>query len=388
MATTPFVFNVPVVRGISVAYGGNCSATAFFFNETDALSDPDSDGNWNKAKPRPLRNLGGTALLDYNTAGVTNPSTYPIAYYRGDLGGAPTTGPASGTEIDTNTYTAISTDDADINVLKVATVTMVASIQTVFRINTDGPHVKDMNFTFIGESINGTNCQNGTGTKKTIPISFLNPTTNNWDIMLTIPGSGAVTGEKDAQYGEIIFSPGDVNIEKYVASDRTVSVMISSAAAGGQAACLLTDRVKLVTTEYPLNTDFCQSSTLAPITVTNNGNQDVNVDINLLTAFSGTDINLALKEWMGTGDGCGSDGNGMGGWEDVCSAAVTSAPTSSTCTVFTSANATTNHRVATKLLQGDSNQLCFSGETWTASLGTTFAGTGDYNHTAQTGANP
>ncbi len=123
----------------------------------------------------------------------------------------------------------------------------------------------------------------------------------------------------------------------------------------------------------------CQSLTSAAFTLTNNGNVDINVDGNFSSAFSGTDVNLVLKGWMGDGTGCGIDG--LRGWQEPCSVTSTTAPvTFTTCKKWNSSNATAASRLVTKLLVGDTNQLCFSGDF------NGFVGNGDHNKTFQSGS--
>lgn len=109
---------------------------------------------------------------------------------------------------------------------------------------------------------------------------------------------------------------------------------------------------------------------------------DLNLDGNFTSAFTGSDVNVVLKAWMGTGTGCGTDGNGLGGWAQDCPITGTTTPVTSTqCRNWNSTNATTIGRLATKLLKGDTNQLCFSGDF------NGFVIAGDHNQTFQTGAN-
>lgn len=128
----------------------------------------------------------------------------------------------------------------------------------------------------------------------------------------------------------------------------------------------------------------CQSSSQAAIVITNNGNTTINIDGNFTTGMTGSDINLELKVWMGTGSGCGT--NGMGGWQEPCSVSgITSAPTSTTCKEFSSASTvdTEGTRLVTSLPALDTNQLCFSGDlNGSTGYGAT---SGDHNKTFQIG---
>ncbi|MDO8427967.1 MAG: hypothetical protein Q7S92_02025 [Candidatus Diapherotrites archaeon] len=114
----------------------------------------------------------------------------------------------------------------------------------------------------------------------------------------------------------------------------------------------------------------CQSSTLAPVLITNNGNIAANIDGNFMVDLNGTDVNVVLKVWMGTGAGCGEaaptgggDVNGMGGWRQDCNVAnATTAVTKIVCRQFNQSNETTAGRLVTSLGINDTNQLCFSGD--------------------------
>jgi hypothetical protein len=124
--------------------------------------------------------------------------------------------------------------------------------------------------------------------------------------------------------------------------------------------------------------------------ITNNGNVDINIDGNFVVDFNDTggvgDVNLVLRVWMGNGTGCGitqavvgrtGDTNGFGGYGfpdcpikyagfgDANGNPVT--PTG--CKTFrhqtgndVNGNPSRDARLVTKLLTGDSNMLCFSGD--------------------------
>lgn len=108
----------------------------------------------------------------------------------------------------------------------------------------------------------------------------------------------------------------------------------------------------------------CQSASLAAMTITNNGNVVTNIDGNFTSAFTGNDVNLVLKVWMGTGSGCGT--GGFGGWEGGwkgCSITNPTTPVNQTqCREYNSENATASGRLINALGIGDTNQLCFSGD--------------------------
>ncbi len=77
---TTMTWFVPFNRNHTIAYGGTCSATAFFFDENHALVDDDIDGNGHQVAPRPDR-LGGTLCQTGSTAGmlVTNAGNTTIS---------------------------------------------------------------------------------------------------------------------------------------------------------------------------------------------------------------------------------------------------------------------------------------------------------------------
>ncbi len=78
-STTTMTWNVPSNKTHSISYGGTCSATAFFFVESNAVMDSDADGNAAKILPYNLRS-GGTACQAAGTAGmvITNAGNVSI----------------------------------------------------------------------------------------------------------------------------------------------------------------------------------------------------------------------------------------------------------------------------------------------------------------------
>lgn len=55
VVSTTMTWFVASVKTISVSYGSPCTSSAFFFPETKAAFDPDSDGNWSKTVPHSTR---------------------------------------------------------------------------------------------------------------------------------------------------------------------------------------------------------------------------------------------------------------------------------------------------------------------------------------------
>jgi len=69
LVTTTMTWYVPVSKSHSLAYGGSCSSTAFFFVETNANEDNDIDGNAAQILPYNLRS-GGSACQAAGTAAI------------------------------------------------------------------------------------------------------------------------------------------------------------------------------------------------------------------------------------------------------------------------------------------------------------------------------
>lgn len=55
VVTTTMTWFVASSKSISVAYGSPCTSSAFIFNETNAIYDPDSDGNAARVVPQATR---------------------------------------------------------------------------------------------------------------------------------------------------------------------------------------------------------------------------------------------------------------------------------------------------------------------------------------------
>ena len=123
----------------------------------------------------------------------------------------------------------------------------------------------------------------------------------------------------------------------------------------------------------------CQSSSFAPVLITNACNTTITVDGN----FSGNiDTNLWLKAWQGTGAGCGT--SGLGGWQLRCGLTGTQDLNTSHCKDFNSSNDLVAARLVTSLPLGDTNQLCFTGDFLTeVAGGLTTITQGDHNGTFQ-----
>jgi hypothetical protein len=94
VATTTMTWVVPTVKQLSLAYGSPCTSTAFFFVESNAQYDPDSDGNWARAVPQSTRaGAGDSNCQSSSQAGmvVSNNGTATInvdANFTTDMTGA------------------------------------------------------------------------------------------------------------------------------------------------------------------------------------------------------------------------------------------------------------------------------------------------------------
>ncbi len=106
----------------------------------------------------------------------------------------------------------------------------------------------------------------------------------------------------------------------------------------------------------------CQSTDLAPVSITNNGNISFNLDGNWPVDLNGTDTNLALKVWLASTTGCGTDS--FGGWAKDCTVTGTNPVTATTCRQYWkgATNTSPNLRLVNTLLINDNNKLCFSGD--------------------------
>lgn len=373
-AKTTFSFNVPINRSITVTYGGSCSTDEFFFNEVDANYDPDTDGNATRVKPSAQRKGITLFLNDENFVGITNPSTTNIAY-EGTVAGKPSANNTPSTELSNSEYTAVSIIDG--SGTEISGIANTPSQRFVFNLGDSNKVLKDFNFFYYGQAQTGATCVGGTGADRDLNLFAWNYTTETYDQLATHEGTGDTPGSY-APFPMTIFV--DYNTGPYIDGGGTM-IFLAQGRAAGSVRCLYADYVKLTTTAYHRTETFCQSDTVAPITITNNGNTAVNIDGNFSTAFSGADVNIALKAWMGTGTGCGVDGNGLGGWEGTCSVSGTTSPVSATqCKEWNNSNATVGSRLTTSLGVGDTNALCFSGEF----IG--FVGAGDHNQLFQTGA--
>ncbi len=81
VATTTMTWFVATVKSVSVSYGSPCTSSAFFFVESNAQFDPDSDGNWARNVPQSTRiGAGDTNCQTSSQAGmvVSNNGTASI----------------------------------------------------------------------------------------------------------------------------------------------------------------------------------------------------------------------------------------------------------------------------------------------------------------------
>jgi hypothetical protein len=371
-------WNILANRSHSITYGGSCSASAFYFNEIDANFDPDNDGNAARILPSAGTRTTGTttAHRDYNFVGVTSPSTTNVAYY-GESAFNPPQISAIATELTDDDYTAIST----INATGFMTFSngQYPSIKTTFRSSIIPEKITSLTFRFSGINIHNALCDTETaapsssGIDKDINFFLWNFLESEYERIGTWDGSEAFFGH---EVGEVdVNSFVDYNITRFIGgADRNITFLVQGDRNDTVFSCLYAETIQMFQRHYYDNNIFCQSSSIAPFTIRNNGNTDINVDGNFSSAFSGTDVNLVLKAWQGTGSGCGT--NGMGGWEKDCS--VTTATTDlgmTTCRQWNQSNGTTAGRLVTNLSAGDTNQLCFSGDINTYTGGGSYAKT-------------
>jgi hypothetical protein len=61
LSTTTMTWFVPTIKSLSVAYGSPCTSSAFFFVESNAQYDSDSDANWARTVPQATRVGAGDA---------------------------------------------------------------------------------------------------------------------------------------------------------------------------------------------------------------------------------------------------------------------------------------------------------------------------------------
>ncbi len=317
-ATTLFVFNVATNRGHTITYGGQCSPAAFFFNEADANMDPDTDGNGMQIKPSPTRVNPDDVdvLVDYNFTGATSPRDINAAYRNPVFGNPPSDNNTPSVQPNTAGYGFIAADDTSTISTTTTTVGETSSFRFVFRSNYPKEYVQDLNFQFVGagqKAIDLSPCN----LSYDLNAYFWNYTLSKYQQIAGVSGGGAVADSN--VFAQASNNRYGASVQDYIGTDRNVVVLVQGMThdASG-AACGVADYAHMVFDYFTKRPDFCQSSTLAPMTVTNVGNVDINVDGNFSSAFSGVDTNLVLKVWRGTDSGCGTDGNGLGGWQEPC----------------------------------------------------------------------
>ncbi len=331
-ATTGFVFNVPTNRGHTITYGGNCTSAAFFFNEIDANFDPDTDGNAARVKPNFQRRTNSPTSLDYNFEGVAGPSDNNMVHAGFVYSRPPSDNNTPFAQLNTGGYSFFSTDNSSyVSRISNANDGNTPAFRMVFKLVGNTGLVTDLNFHYIGAAQyqpSGQTCSSG-GIYPTYDVNAFiwNYRTGAYVHLDGNSGNGSNMAE-DSQsiYATVIQKSLTGKIHDYIgtgANDKNVTILVAGVMNydGGQS-CLWGDYAHLGVFSHPIETNFCQSSTLAPMTVTNVGNTAINIDGNFSSAFSGVDINLELKVWQGTGSGCGVDGNGLGGWQRDCNVTV------------------------------------------------------------------
>ncbi|MEK6970727.1 MAG: hypothetical protein AABW68_03455 [archaeon] len=374
-----FVVSTVTTKSHSITFGGNCNASAFFFNETTALLDPDGDGNAGKVRPASMR-AGIEIFRDYNFAGTTNPADGNIAFNGGTSANPPTSNISVDNEFNDTQYANVSAIDEVAYTNTRTTDGLIPTQRYVFKAINDTNTIRDLNITFVGNSQRTINCPTTKiGTARDLNIFLWDYVEDEYRQVFTTDGTGYGTSSA----GMTIEVNVDQNLSHYFETDKNITLLmqgITSTGTGTGSACVHTDFIQLRIHHFVQNPGYCQSESLAPMTITNTGSGSTNIDANFAGAFTGTDLNLVLKVWQGTGTGCGLDA--MGGWETDCSiSSTTTAPNTTQCKQFNQTNATTGSRLTTGLAAGDTNQLCFSGD---LNAGT---GPGDHNQSFQTAAN-
>lgn len=371
-ATTLFTFNVPVTRSISIAYGASCTSNAFFFNEASALFDPDVDGNGARVRPSSERNTSPSH--DINFENIGEPSTAQAAYAGGGVTPLSVNN-SPATEFTDTQYVDIESINASYVFTLVTTSGQSPTHRFVFPIAAPETEVTDINFFFYGQHQSQT-CSAGApnGLDRDFNMLIWNFDSGAYERIAEFTDGTNLGGGTVNPHPLAGIKSG--NIAPYIGGGQLIFA-INGRTSNGNNQCLYTDFAEL---RYGTGGPYCQSSTLAPFTLTNTGNVDINVDGNFASVFAGVDINLVLKTWMGTGTGCGTDGNGLGGWQKDCTiTGITSPVTQTACKNYNSSNATIASRLITNLVQGDTNQLCFSGDF------NGFVQAGDHNEVFQTG---
>ncbi|QQR92792.1 MAG: hypothetical protein IPJ89_00935 [Candidatus Iainarchaeum archaeon] len=252
----------------------------------------------------------------YNYGGISSPSAGPVyAYQQTGLNSDPSDLSEVATEFTSDEYLNIENVDATyVDVIETGSGSYIA---TQYRIDYDQDYrrIKKTTVNYTGGTfikVNANPCINDTtGNEVDMRAYAWNWRTNVFDLIQT---------DNDNQGGGIssaIFTQRsislDTNIRDYVNSDATTYFMLAAGPVNTLDGCMTLDELDFDVEYYPDTNAFCQSATIAPITITNAGGSNLNIDGNFSTAFSGNDTNLVLKVWQGTGSGCGTAG--MGGWE-------------------------------------------------------------------------
>lgn len=387
--TTNMTWVIMINRNHTITYGGSCSDTNFYFKETDANFDPDIDGNGAKIKPTaspgvdptpstsgnerytsftvPCASSGNNCAFDVNnqTAVPSLPGTHDFEFTSTQYGNLDT---IDGADANTNS-----------NVLN-----RIVAQKYVFKIlgAIHPQRIIDMNLHYYGSSralSNTSNCSDSSGLDRDLNIYAYNYNTNQYDLITTRPGTGvAFAAKRDAN---AYMHKNDYTLANYVgtAPDNNITFLVRGInnTSNGRYTCLSADRVVLFYTAHTEST-YCQSSSVAPMTIRNHGNTTINIDANFSSAFTGVDTNIVLKVWRGT-PFCGN--TGFGGWEKDCSVTNTViAPGTTTCKQFNQSNATTPSRLISSIAVDGNGSLCFSGDI------NGFVPAGNHTKTFQTGS--
>ncbi len=351
-------------RAHTISYGGTCTASLMYFNEIDANFDPDNDGNAAKVLPSGQTRLTGTtSIRDYNFVGVTNPSAGNAAYIGSTTLSVPTSASTISVEATTTEYTELSIYDST-SPRAEGNGSEYAAIKAVFKNTIDLAKLAALVFRVAYTStVMDSQCANGApdGTDSDSNVFLWDNNNGKYRRILTVAGDPQLSvGVPNNVDRNIVV---DLNFLRFIGSDNNITLLIESGVptSGTNISCIYPDTIQMRAIYYADNNAFCQSSTVAPLTIRNTGTTDINVDGNFANAFSGSDINLVLKVWQGTGSGCGT--LGFGGWEKDCSITTTyTAPTATTCRNYNQFNYSVAGRLVTNLAVQDNNQLCLSGD--------------------------
>ena len=364
LTTTTMSWIVLASKGHTVTYGGACDTNHFYFNEINAIFDPDTDGNAAKVIPTSVKASDPLAqsTVSETFSGITNPSSTHVAYADNISDSPPSANNTPDQEIDSADYPNITDLDATYHLAENNT-DLYPSLKLFFLIeDVDLSLITDLNFMYTGRGQWGGGVSGCAGTAdQDVYVYIWNYTLSSYQQLYQHLGTGG-TSNADFTAGQSLTTFAPYTLSNYMNSNGEVIILIQGRIGDqGRISCLYTDQAYLDVYYYVATGGACQSQFLAPMTITNVGTESLNLDGNFTSAFTLNDKNVVLKVWKGTDTGCGS--SGFGGWEKDCSVTGATSPvTTTTCRNYNSSNATTAGRLVTALEARDTNQLCFSGD--------------------------